>query len=79
MSLIKKLHQSIWQLSSRLGPFAPFVAMLILGLILLSASRIGLVIWKFDRVTGTGKLAEILLQGIRVDIIQFGLIALIPL
>jgi phosphoglycerol transferase MdoB-like AlkP superfamily enzyme len=79
MSLIKKLHQSIWQLSSRLGPFAPFVAMLILGLILLSASRVGLVIWKFDRVVNTGKLVEILLQGVRVDIIQLFLITLIPL
>jgi len=79
MSLIKKLHQSIWQLSSRLGPFAPFVAMLIIGVILLSASRIGLVIWKFDRVTSTGKLAEILLQGVRVDIIQLCLLALVPL
>jgi phosphoglycerol transferase MdoB-like AlkP superfamily enzyme len=79
MSLIKKLHQSIWQLSSRLGPFAPFVAMLILGLILLSASRIGLVIWKFDRVANSGKLAEILLQGVRVDIIQLFLISLLPL
>jgi phosphoglycerol transferase MdoB-like AlkP superfamily enzyme len=79
MSLIKKLHHSIWQLSSRLGPFAPFVAMLILGLILLSASRIGLVMWKFDRVENTGKLVEILLQGVRVDIIQLLLIALIPL
>jgi phosphoglycerol transferase MdoB-like AlkP superfamily enzyme len=79
MSLIKKLHQSIWQLSSRLGPFAPFVAMLILGLILLSASRIGLVFWKFDRVANTGKLVEILLQGVRVDIIQLSLLALIPL
>lgn len=79
MSLIKKLHQSIWQLSSKLGPFAPFVAMLILGLILLSASRIGLVIWKFDRVANTGKLVEILLQGVRVDIIQLFLISLVPL
>jgi len=79
MSLIKKLHQSIWQLSSRLGPFAPFVAMLILGLILLSASRIGLVIWKFDRVANTDKLVEILLQGVRVDIIQLFLISLVPL
>jgi len=79
MSLIKKLHQSIWQLSSKLGPFAPFVAMVVIGVILLSASRIGLVIWKFDRVTSTGKLAEILLQGVRVDIIQLCLLALVPL
>ncbi len=79
MNLIKQLHQSIWKFSSKLGPYAPFAAMLVLGLILLSASRIGLVIWKFDRVNDTGKLIEILLQGIRVDSIQFCLIALIPL
>lgn len=79
MSLIRKLHLSIWKLSSKLGPFAPFIAMLILGLILLSAARVGLVLWKFDRVTSTGKLIEILLQGIRVDVIQLCLIALVPL
>ena len=42
--------------------------MLIMGLIVLSASRLGLVIWKFERVVSTDKLAEILLQGVRVDI-----------
>lgn len=78
MSLIKKLHQSIWQLSSRLGPFAPFIAILILSLAVLSASRLGLIIWKYDRVMNTGKLAEILVQGIRVDIMQFCFMALIP-
>jgi phosphoglycerol transferase MdoB-like AlkP superfamily enzyme len=45
----------------------------------LSASRLGLIIWKFERVVSTDKLAEILLQGVRVDIMQLGLIALIPL
>ncbi|MDP2153543.1 MAG: LTA synthase family protein [Methylotenera sp.] len=79
MSLIRKLHLSIWKLSSKLGPFAPFIAMLILGLAILSAARVGLVLWKFDRVTSTGKLIEILVQGIRVDVIQLCLIALIPL
>ncbi|WP_036301255.1 LTA synthase family protein [Methylotenera sp. L2L1] len=79
MSLIRKLHLSIWKLSSKLGPFAPFIAMLILGLLMLSAARVGLVLWKFDRVTSTGKLIEILVQGIRVDVIQLCLIALIPL
>ena len=79
MPLIKKLHQSIWNFSSKLGPFAPFIAMLILGLMILTAARLGLVLWKFDRVSDTGKIAEILLQGIRVDVIQLCLITLIPL
>lgn len=79
MPLITKLHHSIWNISSKLGPFAPLVAMLLLGLASLSAARVGLVLWKFERVNDTGKLAEILLQGIRVDIIQLCLLALIPL
>ena len=53
--------------------------MLLLGLLLLSLSRFGLVLWKLDRVNATGKLLEVLLQGIRVDIIQLGLLAIIPL
>ena len=79
MQLIKKLHTSIWRIANKLGPFAPLIAMLLLGLVILSISRLGLVLWKLDRVTSTGKLLEILLQGIRVDIIQLSLIALIPL
>jgi phosphoglycerol transferase MdoB-like AlkP superfamily enzyme len=79
MQLIKKLHTSIWRIANKLGPFAPLVAMLLLGLLILSISRFGLVLWKLDRVTSTGKLLEILIQGIRVDIIQLSLIALIPL
>ncbi|NOT14627.1 MAG: LTA synthase family protein [Methylotenera sp.] len=79
MTLAKKLYLSIWRISSKLGPFAPLVAMLILGLIVLSCARLGLVLWKFDRVSATGKLAEIMLQGVRVDVIQLCLIALIPL
>ena len=78
-NLAQKIQQAIWHIANKLGPFAPLVAMLLLGLIILSLSRIGLVIWKFDRVISSGKLAEILLQGIRVDIIQLSLLALIPL
>ncbi len=78
MNPVKKLHLSLWKVCSKLGPYAPFFAMFILGLLLLSTSRIGLVLWKFHRVDSTGKLLEILLQGIRVDIIQLFLMALIP-
>lgn len=75
----KKFQQKIWQTANKLGPYAPLVAMLLLGLVVLSLSRFGLVLWKFDRVNATGKLAEIFLQGVRVDIIELLLISLIPL
>lgn len=78
-NLAQKFQQAIWRVSNKLGPFAPLIAMLLLGLIILSVSRLGLILWKFDRVDSTGKLAEILLQGIRVDIIQLCLLSLIPL
>ncbi len=74
-----KFQQLIWRLANKIGPYAPLATMLLLGLIMLSLSRLGLVLWKFDRVTTTGKLAEILVQGIRVDIIELFLISLIPL
>lgn len=79
MSFFKKLQHAIWRISNRLGPFAPLIAMILLGLIILSLSRFGLVLWKFERVMHTGKLIEILLQGVRVDLIQLGLMLLIPL
>ena len=78
-SLFNRFQQAIWHAGNKLGPFAPLVIMVLLGLIILSATRIGLVLWKFDRVIATGKLVEVLLQGVRVDIIQLGLLALIPL
>jgi phosphoglycerol transferase MdoB-like AlkP superfamily enzyme len=75
---MKKWQHAFWHVSKKLGPYAPIAAMMLLGLVILTASRIGLVIWKLDRVNATGKLAEILLQGIRVDIIQLCLLSIIP-
>ncbi|MES2501667.1 MAG: LTA synthase family protein [Pseudomonadota bacterium] len=73
------IQRGIWRTANKLGPFAPLISMLLLGLVILSLSRFGLVLWKFERVDATGKLVEILLQGVRVDIIQLSLLALIPL
>ena len=74
-----KFQQTIWRAANKLGPYAPLVVMLLLGLVLLSASRLGLVLWKLERVNATGKLADIFLQGMRVDTIQLCLLAVIPL
>ena len=77
--ILNGFKMAIFKFSQKFGPFAPLIAMVLLGLLLLSASRLGLVLWKFERVNVTGKLVEILLQGVRADIIQLGLLALIPL
>ena len=78
-SLANAFRRAIWNVSNKTGPFAPLFSMLLLGLIILSLSRIGLVLWKFDRVHSTGELLAVLYQGVRVDVIQLALIALIPI
>jgi phosphoglycerol transferase MdoB-like AlkP superfamily enzyme len=78
-SLADAFRRAIWKIASKTGPFAPLLSMLLLGLVILSLSRLGLVLWQLDRVQITGKIFEVLYQGIRVDVIQLGLIALIPI
>lgn len=68
----------LWRFAHGFGPYAPLIVMFISGLLLLSLTRLGLVIWKWERVLATGELGQILLQGVRVDVIQLGLLALIP-
>lgn len=68
-----------WQSLARLGPYAPLATMFVAGLLILSLSRFGLVGWKLERVYATGQLVNVLLQGLRVDIIQLSLLSLIPL
>ncbi len=77
--VFKHLQQTIWRIANKLGPFAPLLAMFLLGLIILSLSRAGLILWKLDRVMATQRFIDILLQGVRADIIQLSLLALIPL
>lgn len=68
----------LWKFAQKFEAYAPIVVMLIVGLVILSASRFGLVLWKSERVLATGQLFAIFLQGIRVDIIQLCLLSLIP-
>lgn len=73
--MIKKL----WEKLHAFGPYAPLIAMYMMALPILSLSRIGLMLWQSERVVATGVWPEMLLQGIRVDIIQLGLLVLLPL
>jgi phosphoglycerol transferase MdoB-like AlkP superfamily enzyme len=54
------------------------MAMVIISLAILFLSRLSLVVWKWQRVSNTGGISQILLQGFRVDSIQLGLMCLIP-
>src|SRR5690606_30812386 len=55
-------------LSRVFWPAKPLLWFFAAGLALLSASRIALALWKFDQVAQVGGWAEVLLQGVRVDI-----------
>ncbi len=68
-----------WEKLNFSGPYAPLIAVFLIGLPLLSISRMLLVLWQSSRVASTGMLPEILLQGFRVDLILLGLIIILPL
>lgn len=61
-----------------LGPYRYLVRTAVLGLVLLSLSRLALVIWQYDRVEGTDLIFQVLLQGIRADVIFVSLLLVLP-
>ena len=52
--------------------------MVLLGLVALSLSRIGLVLWQWERVYAAGILGRLLVQGVRADFILLGYLVLLP-
>ncbi|RVU37031.1 alkaline phosphatase family protein [Rheinheimera riviphila] len=62
-----------------LAPYQIFGQFLILALGLLSISRLGLLLWQFERVQQTGQFGWLLLQGVRADLMLLGLLLAIPL
>lgn len=72
------LVRDIWWLLSDLGALAPLVFMFVLGLALLSTSRLALMVWQRRRVLVSGLWSQMLLQGLRVDVIQLSILCVIP-
>src|SRR5450830_1014309 len=70
---------TVARLTRWMGPYATLLQMLVLGLLALSISRIGLLLWQWDRVEATGILGRILVQGVRADLILLGYLLAIPL
>ena len=60
------------------GPYRFLFRMLLISLIFLSISRTGLLIWQYDRVAATDQLMNIIIQGIRADLIMVSLWILFP-
>mgnify|MGYP003667643662 CR=1 FL=1 len=68
-----------WQAFAWAGPFAPLLALYVIGVVILSTSRIALMLWQGERVAAAGIWDTLLIQGLRVDIIQLSLLAAIPI
>jgi phosphoglycerol transferase MdoB-like AlkP superfamily enzyme len=60
------------------GSYRFLFRMMLISLIVLSASRFGLLIWQYDRVSATEQLVNIIIQGIRADLIVVSLWVLFP-
>jgi len=67
---------SVFQRIDPCGPYAGIAMLFLLGLPMLTLSRSALMLWQSERVAATGIWPTMLLQGIRVDIIQLSLLAL---
>ncbi|MCW8888669.1 MAG: LTA synthase family protein, partial [Gammaproteobacteria bacterium] len=61
-----------------LGPYAPLASLFVMGLLVLSISRIALVAWQFERVGAVDGFGFVLLQGVRADIIILSFILFFP-
>ncbi len=61
------------------GQYLPLFHFLLAGLLALSASRLALVIWQWERVSGAGLVARTFIQGIRADLILLGYLLVVPL
>ncbi len=76
--LVKKLPLDIENYSAGLRVWQPLWLTFLYSLVVLSLSRIVLLIWQIDRVEGPGAIMYILLQGLRVDISTLGALLLLP-
>ena len=60
------------------GPYAVLLQMTVLGLALLSLSRLALMVWQWPRVEAAGIVGRMLVQGVRADLIMIGYLIVFP-
>jgi phosphoglycerol transferase MdoB-like AlkP superfamily enzyme len=72
---VRSLHGA----ASWAGPYAILLRMLLIGLAVLSLSRAALMAWQWDRVLAEGIPVQMVLQGVRADLIVMGYLVALPL
>jgi len=79
IKIIGAMQQRISSCSRRIasvtlwaGPYATILQMLLIGLVVLSLSRLGLMAWQWDRVMAADIVGKMILQGVRADLILLG-------
>ncbi|HEX5342561.1 MAG TPA: LTA synthase family protein [Duganella sp.] len=77
--MIKRFAARLGKLTLWAGPFAGVLQVLLLGLAIFSLSRVALVAWQWERVAATGIVGQILVQGVRADLIMLGYLIALPL
>jgi phosphoglycerol transferase MdoB-like AlkP superfamily enzyme len=77
--MIKRVAARLGKLTLWAGPFAGVLQLLLLGLAIFSLSRGALVAWQWERVAATGIVGQILVQGVRADLIMLGYLIAVPL
>jgi phosphoglycerol transferase MdoB-like AlkP superfamily enzyme len=78
-SVLQRIAARLGKLTLWAGPFAGVLQLLLLGLVIFSLSRLGLVAWQWERVSATGIVGQILVQGVRADLIMLGYLIAVPL
>lgn len=86
LSSLKYVNSAVHGSAARLhsvtkwaGPYVSIIQMMLIGLLVLSLSRIALLCWQWERVQATGVTGQIVVQGIRADLILLGYFMAIPL
>ena len=63
---------------SVLGPWRPVVVFYCVALSLLALSRLGLSVWHWNRLEGTGSILKVLVYGLRMDLVVVGYLMALP-
>jgi phosphoglycerol transferase MdoB-like AlkP superfamily enzyme len=77
--MLQRFASRLEKLTLWAGPFAGVLQLLLLGLIIFSLSRLGLMAWQWERVSATGIPGQMIVQGVRADLIMLGYLIVLPL